>query len=153
MLTRAASFLARRSAPLVAVAAWLAAGAIRGSFGPSGSVESGLPLLTGVHRLSPLAGFSEPEQDLSADRLHERASRVAARREISLAELVRRGLEYMVAVSAPEPGEGEWSLPEGRPLGGNDPFANPDWRAELHVPGSKVAEGAATYRRTRRKKR
>ena len=88
------------------------------------------------------------------DDLYRNARRVADRREISLAELVRRGLEYMIAVSAVEPPPGEWSLPKARRLGGRDPFRQPGWRAELHLSRLGVAEESAAYgggKRGRRK--
>jgi hypothetical protein len=50
--------------------------------------------------------------------LHEQAKRIADQQEMSLAELVRRGLEHMVslygAAEAPPP---DWKLPEPLPLG------------------------------------
>lgn len=77
--------------------------------------------------------------------LYADAKRVAARREISLAELVRRGLEYMIAVSVVEGPAGEWTLPPARSLGGADPCASPGWRADFHRSGLRVAEAADAY--------
>ena len=80
------------------------------------------------------------------DDLYARVKALAARMEVSLAELTRRGLEYMLSVS---PGEGErgeeWTLPAAKSLGGRDPFADPDWRAGVHTGHLKVAEDAGSY--------
>jgi len=47
-----------------------------------------------------------------------RAKKVCAEREISLAELARRGLDYMLSVYAPvTDGEREWQPPKPRKLG------------------------------------
>lgn len=52
------------------------------------------------------------------DDVYARARRVCKSREISLAELARRGLEYILSVYAPEPGaSGEWQPPKPRRLG------------------------------------
>jgi hypothetical protein len=72
------------------------------------------------------------------DGLYARAKHVAERREMSLAELVRRGLEHMVRVygAAEEPAR-EWRLPDPMSLGD---FLAPadDWR-EL-ASASRVAD-------------
>lgn len=67
------------------------------------------------------------------DALYTRARQVAERHEISLAELVRRGLEHMVRLYPldEKPPEG-WSLPEALPLGELRASAR-DWR-ELASP-------------------
>lgn len=50
--------------------------------------------------------------------VYERARKVCKSREISLAELARRGLEYILSVYANPPGEsGEWQPPKPRRLG------------------------------------
>ena len=86
------------------------------------------------------------------DDLYALAHRVADYKEISLAELVRRGLEYMVAVTPESNGKaGAWSLPVPHPLNAVDPFRHEDWRAALHQERLRVAENRATYR-TRGKK-
>lgn len=47
-----------------------------------------------------------------------RARKICEAREISLAELARRGLEYMLSVYAPATAvQREWKLPEPRGLG------------------------------------
>jgi hypothetical protein len=85
------------------------------------------------------------------DALYEQAKRLAAAREISLAELVRRGLEYMLAVSAPAAGaRSPWELPAPMQLGPNDPFADPDWRYNLHAGEWRVAEPRGTYGKAKR---
>jgi len=50
--------------------------------------------------------------------IYERAKRVAKSREISLAELTRRGLEYILAVYSDERlARSAWELPSPRNLG------------------------------------
>lgn len=68
--------------------------------------------------------------------LFERAKRVAAEKEWSFAEIVRRGLEQMVlrypmrTTEAP----GSWRLPEAVDLGLTaDPFDDPNWREEANL--------------------
>lgn len=52
------------------------------------------------------------------DDVYERARKVCKSREISLAELARRGLEYILSVYATQPGvSGEWQPPKPRRLG------------------------------------
>lgn len=60
--------------------------------------------------------------------LYEQAKRVAREREISLAEVMRRGLEYIVRVYPPaDTAHAKWAPPRPRPLG---TFRSPakDWR-------------------------
>lgn len=79
------------------------------------------------------------------DLLYGRAKALAEAREISLAELVRNGLEYMLRVSAqPSEPQTTWTLPEPMPLGKDDPFSDPDWRVNIHC--GNVAESGARYR-------
>jgi len=67
--------------------------------------------------------------------LYEQAKALATTREISLAELVRNGLEYMIRISAPlTPKRKEWKLPGPFKLGANDSFFdNENWRYDLHM--------------------
>ena len=52
------------------------------------------------------------------DDVYDRARKVCKSREISLAELARRGLEYILSVYAKEPGaSGDWQPPKPRRLG------------------------------------
>ncbi|MBI4659113.1 MAG: antitoxin [Verrucomicrobia bacterium] len=52
------------------------------------------------------------------DDVYERARKVCKSREISLAELARRGLEYVLSVYATQPGgSGAWQPPKPRRLG------------------------------------
>lgn len=80
------------------------------------------------------------------DWLFRSAHELAERKEISLAELVRRGLEYMVATH-PDIGEtpGMWQLPDAHRLESSDPFAEPGWRERLHTERLRVAEDRASY--------
>ena len=63
-----------------------------------------------------------------------------------MAELVRRGLEYMLATS---PGSGagstEWELPEALDLQSQDPFSDPGWREQVHMQHLRVAETPDPY--------
>ena len=62
------------------------------------------------------------------DELYREAKRVAREREVSFAEVVRRGLEYITRVYPPAGGRAEaWSPPAPRRLGA---FKAPveDWR-------------------------
>jgi hypothetical protein len=52
------------------------------------------------------------------DETFARAKRLCEAREISLAELARRGIEYILSVYAPEPtGNLNWQPPKPRSLG------------------------------------
>ncbi len=79
--------------------------------------------------------------------MYRKARALASQREISLAELMRRGLEYMLATAGKPTDESEeWRLPEAHDLGGQDPFAAPDWRLQLHTREPlAVAEDSPDY--------
>jgi hypothetical protein len=80
------------------------------------------------------------------DWLFTAAREAAERKEISLAELVRRGLEYMVAVTPGAPLRNrKWELPDAHALAACDPFSEPDWRERLHIDRSLVAESREEY--------
>jgi hypothetical protein len=52
------------------------------------------------------------------DEVYARARKVCKSREISMAELARRGIEYILSVYTQEPaGEQGWTLPKPRRLG------------------------------------
>ena len=52
------------------------------------------------------------------DRLYQEAKRVARERELSFAEVVRRGLEYITRVYPPAPGpSADWAPPAPHHLG------------------------------------
>ena len=52
------------------------------------------------------------------DEVFARAKKLCEAREISMAELARRGIEYLLNVYAPEPGTaGDWRPPRPRDLG------------------------------------
>lgn len=84
------------------------------------------------------------------DELYRAAKALADRQEWSLAETVRRGLETILARYPQVPDQG-WELPPGRPLGGDDFFARPDWRFQLNQP-ELVREPTAIYRPRKRAK-
>lgn len=63
-----------------------------------------------------------------------------------MAELVRRGLEYMLAVVPGTKADGAWQLPPGHDLRADDPFVQEDWRSALHIRDLQVvAEAQAPY--------
>lgn len=68
------------------------------------------------------------------DALYRQVKRVAKEREISLAEVLRRGAEYIIGVYPPLANKpAEDPLPGPFHLGlKQDPFAQPDWRYDLH---------------------
>lgn len=51
------------------------------------------------------------------DALYRDARRVAAEQELTLAEIVRRGLEYIVGLYPPRPASSDWQPPPARQLG------------------------------------
>lgn len=52
------------------------------------------------------------------DEVFARAKKLCEAREISMAELARRGIEYILSVYSPEPGNAEeWKMPKPRRLG------------------------------------
>lgn len=80
------------------------------------------------------------------DTLYAQALAVAEHREISMAELVRRGLEYMVTVSpSPAVKRTEWKLPEPKALHANDIFEKDNWREQLHTGRLYAAEPTPDY--------
>lgn len=88
------------------------------------------------------------------DELYRAAKELAARKEWSLAEVIRRGLENILChfpASTPE-GSG-WELPKPRKLGGDKFFDNPDWRYELNQDTQAVREQRAPYSTKPRRKR
>ncbi len=81
------------------------------------------------------------------DALYREVKRVAAEREMSLAELVRRGLESLLSRFPEHPAaRATWEFPKPRPLGGDAFFDNPDWRYELNEGRGAVREKRANYR-------
>ena len=84
------------------------------------------------------------------DALYREVKRVAAEREMSLAELVRRGLETVLSRFPAHPeSRATWALPEPRPLGGDAFFKNPDWRYEINEGRGVVHEKPTSYRAKR----
>jgi hypothetical protein len=69
------------------------------------------------------------------DELYRELKRVAREREMSLAEVLRRGAEILLRRYPESPESAEtWALPEPRALHGDAFFANPDWRFEANGP-------------------
>ena len=85
------------------------------------------------------------------DALYREVKRVAAEREISLAELVRRGLEAILSrFPARSESSETWELPKPRPLGGDAFFDKPDWRYEINEGRGAAHEKPANDRVRRR---
>ncbi len=88
------------------------------------------------------------------DELYRRVKLLAAEKEISLAEVVRHGLAYILSVNPPgRSRKGRWSLdaPVLTPLVA-DPFASPDWRDDANA-GSSMAGIASSRPRTQARRR
>ena len=67
------------------------------------------------------------------DELYKEAKRIAREREMSLAEVMRRGIEYMARVYPPIQPSQAWSPPNPRHLGSF--LASPDdWRELANMP-------------------
>lgn len=72
------------------------------------------------------------------DDVYARARRVCDRREISLAELARRGLEYILSVYAPTSGTGgDWQPPKPRPLGWQG-LSDPEIKAQAQLNAAEL---------------
>ena len=61
------------------------------------------------------------------DELYHEAKRIAAEQEISLAEVLRRGVEHMQRIYPPRPSDRPWQPPEPLELGAFQAHAK-DWR-------------------------
>ena len=87
------------------------------------------------------------------DEIYRAAKELAARKEWSLAEVVRRGVESIL-LSYPEflSSSKKWKLPESRPLGGDAFFENPDWRYEINLARGMVQESKARYKNAKKKR-
>ena len=72
------------------------------------------------------------------DALHDQAKRLAASMEVSLTELVRRGLEHIIATHPlGRSVRGGWRLDPPTAAGVlRDPFADPDWRVAVNLPAT-----------------
>ena len=90
------------------------------------------------------------------DHLYREAKRIAEQYEMSFAEVVRRGLERLAPSYPPrhEPA-GDWQLPILDLRLERDPFADPEWRADLHAGALEIREPEPPKRRpaTKRKRR
>lgn len=75
------------------------------------------------------------------DYLYREAKRVAEQYEMSMAEVVRRGLERVIAIYPDRAADvGEWTLPI-LDLGLRvDPFEDPDWREKASANLEEVGE-------------
>jgi hypothetical protein len=80
------------------------------------------------------------------DDVYDRARKVCETREISMAELARRGFEYMLSIYAPaQDAAGEWQPPKPRNLG---------WKGLSHAEIKEQAQmTSAEARLTRRAKK
>jgi hypothetical protein len=84
------------------------------------------------------------------DELYAQARRLAEQKEISLAEVVRRGLEHLLIIYPPNRAS-EWQLePPANTQLRKDPFADPDWRWQANL-GSATAHATAREMKSKRK--
>ncbi len=87
------------------------------------------------------------------DELYRASKELAERKEWSLAELVRRGLEGLLTRYPEPPAKAsEWNLPDARPLGGDAFFAQPDWRYDIHQERGMVREAKPSYSSSKKKR-
>ena len=86
------------------------------------------------------------------DELYRAVKRLAAEREMSLAELMRRGLEQLLCQYPEPPAAAPWTLPEARLLGADAFFDRPDWRVLANEPDLLARETAPRYGRVRGKR-
>lgn len=79
------------------------------------------------------------------DDVYERARKVCESRKISMAELARRGFEYMLSVYSPAPGAGDdWQPPKPRNLG---------WKGLSHAEIKEQAQMTTSEARLTRRDR
>ena len=81
------------------------------------------------------------------DSLYNEVRDFAKFQEVSIAELVRRGLEMLLRTTAPAAARRaappKWELPKIRPMGlKGDPFADDNWRMEANMRDMCVADDA-----------
>ncbi len=64
------------------------------------------------------------------EHLYQEVKKISSERELSLAELTRRGLEYVVSVYLPKEGgkAKKWALPGAVELGGRPLVPESEWR-------------------------
>lgn len=80
------------------------------------------------------------------DDVYARARKLCKSREISLAELARRGIEYILSVYSAQPGtSGEWQPPKPRRLGWKG-LSDSQIKEQAQLTAS---EAALTHRRGR----
>lgn len=80
------------------------------------------------------------------DEIYDRARRLCEAREISLAELARRGFEYILSVYAPpQDAGGDWQPPKPRRLGWRG-LSDTEIKAQAQL---TAAEGAGNRPRKR----
>lgn len=73
------------------------------------------------------------------DDVYARARKVCTTREISLAELARRGIEYILSVYTADPGAtGEWQLPKPRRLGWKE-LSDTEIKAQAQLTSTETA--------------
>jgi hypothetical protein len=83
------------------------------------------------------------------DKLYEKARRLAEQKQISVGEVIRRGLEHLLTIYRVDPSEWKLDPPANTELR-CDPFAEPDWRWHLHLDLTS-AGGASPVRKGKEK--
>jgi hypothetical protein len=79
------------------------------------------------------------------DELYERTRRLAEAKEVSLAELVRRGLEYTLSIHPLDrPPCRPWKLAPPSNVGlRRDPLKDPDWRVAVNMASGSPSNPSA----------
>jgi len=81
------------------------------------------------------------------DEVHARAKRLCKAREISLAELARRGIEYILDVYTPAAGGSDpWHLPEPRDLGWKG-LSHAEVKEQAQLTNAELQHGGRSKRR------
>ncbi len=81
------------------------------------------------------------------DDVYAKAKKLCEAREISFAELARRGIEYILGVYAQEPGEpDEWQLPRPRNLGWKG-LSHAEVKEQAQFTTAELMHGAKAKRR------
>jgi hypothetical protein len=81
------------------------------------------------------------------DEVYARAKRLCEAREISLAELARRGIEYILSVYTPTlASPGEWHLPKPRNLGWKG-LSHAEVKEQAQLTNAELRHGPKSKRR------
>jgi hypothetical protein len=89
------------------------------------------------------------------ERLYEEAKQLAQEKEVSLTEIVRRGLELLLTIYPTDRAEKKgWTLDPPANTGLRiDPFENPDWRLEANQGMGTISLAAESDQKPAKKRR